>query len=89
MANTVTSTQIEAVLHGSSFQDKKMGEKTTVVCCTLPNGFEITESSACVDPANYDHAIGVKICLDRIKNRVWQLEGYLLQSKLSAGGVNG
>lgn len=84
MSNTITKEQISAVLNGTSFQDSKMGQKTTVVHATLPSGFEIVESSACVDPANYDHAIGVKICMERLANRVWQLEGYRLQCELSA-----
>ena len=80
---TITKAEIEAVLQGSVFQDVKMGKKTTVLHCTLPNGFELVESSACVDPNNYDHAIGVKICMDRILNRIWALEGYRLQCELA------
>lgn len=30
-----------------------MGDRTTVVRCVLRNGFEIVESSSCVDPKNY------------------------------------
>ena len=81
--NTISKEQIEAILKGSTIQDSKMGKKTTVVHVTLPNGFEFVESSACVDPANYDHEIGVKVCLKRIEDRIWQLEGYRLQCRLS------
>jgi len=56
--------------------------KTTVVVCTLINGFTITESSACVDPANYDEQIGKEICLTKIKDKIWFLLGFLLQSAL-------
>ena len=80
--NSITKEQIEVIMSASVFSDAKIGQKTTVVCCTLPNGFEVTESSACVDPANYNHEIGVKICTERIANRVWQLEGYRLQCEL-------
>jgi len=35
-----------------------------------------------VDPLNYEHGLGVELCLEKIKNRLWELEGYLLQEKL-------
>jgi len=57
-----------------------VGPKTTVVQATLRNGFVITESSTCVDPANYNEDLGKKICMERIKNKVWELLGFLLQS---------
>lgn len=51
--------------------------------CRLENGFVLVESSACVDPDNYDHELGVKVCMDKIKNKLWELEGYMLQSHLA------
>lgn len=58
----------------------KIGDKTTVVQVTLRNGFVITESSSCVDPANYDHELGTSIAIDRVKDKVWMLLGFLLQT---------
>lgn len=83
-ANTVTLAQINALIDGSRVYDTKIGHKTTVVCLVLPNGFEIVESSGCVDPENYDHEMGLKICRERIVNKVWMLEGYRLQCELWA-----
>ena len=57
---------------------KTMGDATTVVRCVLRNGFVIVESSSCVDPANYSEAMGAQICRERIKNKVWELLGFLL-----------
>ena len=57
-----------------------MGQKNTVVRVTLVNGFELVESSACVDPANYDETIGADICLEKIKDKIWFLLGFLLQT---------
>lgn len=54
--------------------------KITIVIATLKNGFTIVESSACVDPANYDEKIGAEICKERIKNQVWNHLGFLLQT---------
>lgn len=50
----------------------------TVVLVKLRNGFTLIEESACVDPANYDHAIGEKYALEKAKKRVWNLLGFLL-----------
>ena len=57
-------------------------EKCTVVAVQLSNGFILIESSACVDKENYDLEIGKEICLEKIKNKLWELEGYKLQCKL-------
>ena len=57
-----------------------MGGKTTVVRAVLRNGFEIVESSACVSQENYDEAMGEKICMKKIKCKVWMLLGFLLQT---------
>lgn len=57
-----------------------MGGKTTVVRAVLRNGFEIVESSACVSQENYDEAMGAEICTKKIKDKVWMLLGFLLQT---------
>ncbi len=62
-----------------------MGEKTTVVRAVLRNGFEIVESSSCVSPENYDEALGAELCIKKIKDKVWMLLGFLLQT--GAAGV--
>ena len=46
----------------------------------LKNGFVIVESSVCVDPKNFDIEIGREICGNRIKDKIWELEGYNLQT---------
>ena len=62
----------------------EVGDKVTVVRATLRNGFELVESSACVSPENYDEKMGAEICMEKIKDKVWFLLGFLLQT-----GVNG
>ena len=56
-----------------------MGDKCTVVRAVLRNGFEIVESSACVSAENYDEKLGADICMEKIKDKVWFLLGFLLQ----------
>jgi hypothetical protein len=84
MRNRVTQTDIDEILSKADFHVYTYKNKTTVVIATLPNGFTITESSSCVDPANYDVAIGTDICKERIQNKIWELEGYVLQREVYA-----
>lgn len=59
--------------------DVKLGEKTTVLTTTLINGFEVTESSSCVDPNNYDHDLGISVAKRRVDDKIWACLGFLLQ----------
>ncbi|ADZ20161.1 hypothetical protein BJV85_002887 [Clostridium acetobutylicum] len=36
----------------------------------LKNGFEITETSSCVNRDNYDEKIGAKICINQAKEKI-------------------
>jgi hypothetical protein len=63
-----------------SYDVKKWGDKTTIVVATLANGFIMSESSSCVDAANFNMDIGYNICKERIQNRVWEMLGFMLQS---------
>lgn len=60
-----------------------MGDKTTVVRAVLRNGFEIVESSSCVSAENYDEELGAQICMKHIKDKVWMLLGFLLQTAVN------
>lgn len=71
-----------ASVHATTLALTDSPSKTTVVVCTLVNGFAITASSACVDPANYDEQIGAEICMKIIKDKIWFLLGFLLQCGL-------
>ena len=53
----------------------RLGKKTTVGLCTLVNGFEIVESSSCVNEAHYNHGIGSEIVRERLHHRIWELLG--------------
>jgi len=53
--------------------------KTTLVKATALNGFVSIQASSCVDPKNYDEAIGAAICLERIKDKLWENLGFVLQ----------
>ena len=78
----VTQKEIDRLMDGAEVHCMTEFGKCTVVTVKLANGFILTESSACVDPDNYNQALGKKLCMDRIENRLWELEGYALQRKV-------
>lgn len=56
--------------------------QTTICCITLFNGYTVTGESACVSAENFDEEIGRAIAFDNAKDKIWALEGYLLNAKL-------
>jgi Phage protein (N4 Gp49/phage Sf6 gene 66) family len=58
------------------------GTTLTVCCLTLANGFTVTGQSAAASPANFDKEIGRKIARADARDKIWQLEGYLLRERL-------
>jgi len=53
--------------------------KTTLVSAQTLSGFMIHEASSCVDPKNYDSAIGSQICLKRVEDVLWKCLGFVVQ----------
>ncbi len=58
------------------------GTNMTVCCLTLKNGFNVIGESACASPENYDKEIVEKIAFEKARNKIWELEGYLLKNNL-------
>ena len=54
----------------------------TFCVITLKNGFTVTGESACASPENFDAEIGKKVAYENARQKIWQLEGYLLKQKL-------
>lgn len=82
IAPTVTVEHIKEIIRNSYIKSYTVFDKCTVVTCQLPNGFVIVESSACVSPENYDEEMGMTICMEKIEDKIWELEGYRLQEEL-------
>ncbi len=61
----------------------EFGKPVTYVSVRMKNGFTIRESTTCVDPKNYNEETGIKICLEKIEDKVWAFLGYALQDKQS------
>lgn len=79
--NTVTQQDVDNFI--AAKEVTTVGEKTTIVKVTLKNGFELVEASSCVDKVNYDEKYGAKICMEKIKDKIWFLLGFLLQTALN------
>lgn len=58
------------------------GNKLTVCSLQLRNGFIVTGESACVSPANYNKGLGEEVSYSKARNKIWELEGYLLQQRM-------
>lgn len=54
----------------------------TVCLLTLENGFNVCGESACASPENFDAEIGRNIAFKNAREKIWQLEGYLLKQLL-------
>lgn len=78
----LTQQEIDKIIKKSVIKTEKSGDKTTIVTVILPNGFVLVESSSCVDPKNFDMKVGKEICMKKITDKIWELEGYKLQSEL-------
>lgn len=58
----------------------------TFCVLVLKNGFTVTGESSCVSPENFDAEVGRKIARAKAFEKIWVLEGYLLQQRLSDAG---
>lgn len=61
------------------------GTTLTVCALTLVNGFVVTGTSAAASPANFDEEIGRRIAYSNARERIWELEGYLLRQRIFEG----
>ena len=83
----ITVADMQAKVNSSTYT--RLANSTTTVCqITLENGYTLIGTSACVDPANYNQAIGEKIAYDNAFEKLWDLEGYLLKQRRFEAGLN-
>lgn len=81
--NTVTKEEIKAhILDVICNTAIEFGKPVTYVTVRMKNGFTLRESTTCVDPDNYDEETGKQICLEKIKDKIRFLLGYVLQDKV-------
>ena len=85
----VSEEYIDALLSNAEILTYDLFDKQCVVVAKLENGFTLVGESGCVDPRNYDEKIGYDICMRKIKDQLWMLEGYLLQNEIYKEEQNG
>lgn len=55
----------------------------SIVCqLTLVNGYTVIGTSSCVSADNFNQEIGNKIAKENAREKIWELEGYLLKQRL-------
>lgn len=73
----LTHEQIDAQVAGEQYY--RFPNTTVTVCClTLRNGFNTIGHAASVSAENFDAEIGRIIARNNARQKVWELEGYLL-----------
>ncbi|MGN0777732.1 MAG: Gp49 family protein [Aristaeellaceae bacterium] len=68
--------KVDGLMAKSRYEKRRMGEKTFVVLCRLPSGFEVTEACACVNPADFDEVLAEEICVRKIREKLSGYEAY-------------
>lgn len=79
--NKLTPFDLEGVVDDEMYINPPHSTLTVCVLYTASGG-TIVGQSACVDPANFDAALGKKLARENAVNQLWQLEGYLLLNRL-------
>ncbi len=80
-APRLTPDLIDSVIVDEQYHVFK-GSQLTVCCLTLKNGYTVTGESACVSPENFKIHIGKKVSRQNAREKIWNLEGYLLKQNL-------
>lgn len=86
-AARVTPEMIDAVIKEHTFTTLPSG-KVMICEITLLNGFTVRGEASVVSKANFIEAIGKDISYKNARDKIWELEGYLLQEDLHRGNVN-
>jgi len=79
-APRLTPELIDSKIGATKFH--RLTDVLTVCVISLKNGFTVTGESACASPENYNQEIGEKIAFQNAREKIWQLEGYLLKQNL-------
>ena len=83
-APRLTPEHVDSVIVGETYTRLPSG-KVLVCELTLANGFTVRGEAAVVSPENFNYDIGKAISRKNARDKIWELEGYLLQANLSQG----
>ena len=73
--------KIDAASVGETYPILPSG-KVMVCELTLRNGFTVRGDAAVVSKANFNEDVGRKVSRENARDKVWELEGYLLQESI-------
>jgi hypothetical protein len=80
-APRLTPDLIDATIVGDAYVQPS-NTSLTICVLFLRNGFTVVGESASASLENFDPEIGRKIAKDKAREKIWQLEGYLLRQRL-------
>lgn len=75
----ITQDVVESFMDERESWHERLDDKTTLVKGAFKTGFVQYETSSCVDPAKYDHNVGVTIATRRIMDSLRGHLGFVLQ----------
>lgn len=78
----VTLAQITKIIDEAEKEEHVFFNKVVVIEYRIKNGFTIQGRGAVVNPGNFDLNVGRAVARENAINKMWQLEGYLLQQRL-------
>ena len=78
----VTQERIEAIIVKEDYF-LFPGSTLTIAMLTLANGYIVTGEAACANPDIFNEELGRKYARVNAKNKIWELEGYLLRQKMT------
>lgn len=86
-ADRITPSAVDKKIASVEFH---LFERTLHTICVLKleNGFTVTGESACVHPANFNESTGREIAFKNARDKIWELEGYLLKQRLFEEKLN-
>lgn len=82
-APRLTPQLIDSVIVSETFTVLPSG-KCMICELILKNGFSVRGEAAVVSKENFNEEIGKDVSRRKAREQIWQLEGYLLQEKLSS-----
>jgi len=83
-APRLTPAGIDQVIVNETYTTLPSG-KVMVCELTLANGFTVRGDAAVVSKENFDEEIGKRISRANARDKIWELEGYLLQELTHKG----
>lgn len=84
IAPRIKPAQIDALIVSETFTVLPSG-KVMVCELTLRNGFTVRGEAAVVSKASFNQEIGRRVSRTNARDKIWELEGYLLQQEIFIG----